>query len=121
METFKVVIGGCREFEDYAVFCESVDIFLSELKKRGTICILSGTCRGVDKMGERYAAERGYTVQRYPAEWGKYGRSAGPRRNREMVDDADFVIAFWDGESAGTRSLVEYTKRVGKPLRIKKI
>lgn len=121
METYKVVIGGCREFTDYAVFSASVDAFLSELVKRGKICILSGACRGVDEMGERYAAEHGFAVERYPAEWGKYGRSAGPRRNREMVEKADFVIAFWDGESAGTRSLVQYAEQLGKPLRIKKI
>ncbi len=118
---YKVVIGGCREFKDYGVLCEFADTCLTRLAAQGDICIVSGGCRGVDEMGERYAAERGYAVERHPADWKRYGRSAGPRRNREMVELADYVIAFWDGRSRGTRSLIESAKELKKPLRVKMI
>lgn len=119
--TYKIVIGGCRAFTNYRLFCEYVDLCLARLARHGTICIISGHCSGTDKMGERYAAERGYEVEIYPADWERFGRSAGPIRNREMVDAADCVIAFWDGVSPGTASLIDYAKSQNKPLRVKKI
>ena len=118
---FKVVIGGSREYENYTELRAFVDACLAKVAQEQEICIVSGGCRGTDLLGERYAAERGYAVERHPADWDRYGRSAGPRRNREMVDAADAVIAFWDGESRGTRSLVEYAQQQNKPLRIKKL
>ena len=67
-------------------------------------------------MGERYAAENGFTVEIFMAEWDKYGRAAGPIRNEKMVDIANLVIAFWDGKSRGTKSLIKYAERAGKEL-----
>lgn len=117
----KVVIGGCRDFTDYRILCDFVDACLVRVAARTDICILSGGCRGVDEMGERYAAEHGYAVERFPADWKRHGRAAGPIRNRQMVDAADCVIAFWDGRSRGTASLIAYTKEQKKPLRVKRI
>ncbi len=117
----KVVIGGCRDFEDYAVLCDFVDACLARIKNQCEICIVSGCCSGVDKLGERYAAEHGYAVERHPADWERHGRAAGPIRNREMVECADYVIAFWDGVSRGTQSLIAAAEELGKPLRVKKI
>lgn len=119
--TYKVVIGGCREFNDYRLLCDFADACLSRIAAQGDICIVSGGCRGADMLGERYAAERGYAVERHLVDWKQYGRSAGPRRNREMVEAADYVIAFWDGRSRGTASLIDYAKERKKPLRVKTI
>ena len=110
----KVVIGGCRNYTDYAFFKSHLDEILKSEKDE--IVIISGHCSGVDIMGERYAAENGFTVEIFPAEWGKYGRAAGPIRNEKMVDIADLVIAFWDGKSKGTKSLIKYTEKTGKAL-----
>jgi hypothetical protein len=119
--TYKIVIGGCRNFTNYRLFSEYVDLCLARLKRQGDICILSGNCAGADALGERYALEHGYAIELYPADWETYGKSAGPIRNREMVKNADAVIAFWDGTSAGTASLISFAKRLNKPLRVKKI
>ena len=110
----KVVIGGCRNFNDYAFFKSHLDEILKGGKEE--IVIISGHCSGVDIMGERYAAENGFTVEIFMAEWDKYGRAAGPIRNEKMVDIADLVIAFWDGKSRGTKSLIKYAERAGKEL-----
>ena len=118
--TYKIVIGGCRDFSDYRLLCDYVDLCLARLKQQGDICIISGGCHGTDALGERYAQERGYAVKVYPADWETYGRSAGPIRNREMVENADAVIAFWDGRSAGTASLISCAKELKKPLRVKR-
>ena len=115
--TVKVVIAGCRNFSDYPFLRSACDACLSRLVEEGhEICILSGCCRGADQLGERYAEERGYAVELHPANWHFYGSSAGPRRNREMAEAADYVIVFWDGESAGSRSMIEHAKRLGKPI-----
>jgi hypothetical protein len=69
--------------------------------------VVSGTCEGVDKMGEFYAEQNGLEVQRLPALWDVWGKSAGPRRNSLMVEYADALIAVWDGESRGTEDVIE--------------
>ena len=72
-------------------------------------------------LGERYAKENGFKIERYPALWEKYGKSAGPKRNEKMAEVCDCAICFWDGESKGTQSMIEYIKKIGKPIKIKYI
>ena len=117
----RVVIGGCRYYHNYEDFSCFVDFCLSRIKKEHKIIILSGHCTGVDMMAERYAKENKFDLEIYPAEWDKYGKSAGPRRNREMVLKADFIIAFWDGKSRGTHSLIDYASNFKKPFKIYRI
>lgn len=119
--TYRIVIGGCRDFEDYSVFEPFVDKCLERLSKEGKITILSGHCSGVDTMAEQYAKKKKYGLEIYPAEWKKYGKRAGPLRNELMVKKSDFVIAFWDKKSRGTKSLIEFAKENEKPTRIKYI
>ena len=85
------------------------------------LIFVSGGCRGVDNLGERYAVENGFEVEIYPAQWGKHGRAAGPIRNKKMVEIADFAICFWDGKSRGTKSFIVFAKEKGIPIRIKYI
>ena len=92
-----------------------------ENKKISDIIIISGCASGADTLGERYAVENGFKIEKYPADWQKYGKSAGPRRNLQMAEACDFVICFWDGKSRGTRSMIEYAKQCGKPVKIKMI
>ncbi len=105
----RVVIGGCRYYTDYNVFCRCIDRYLDGIK--GQIIILSGHCSGVDTMAERYAEENGYAIEVYPAQWDRYGRAAGPKRNMEMVGCADKVVVFWDGVSKGTKNLIDCARK----------
>ena len=118
MDRIRVVIGGTRYFSDYELLCSFVDKCLMNQKGKD-ITIISGGCRGTDKLGERYAKERGYKLEVFTAEWDKLGKKAGVIRNEEMVISADYVIAFWDGESRGTYNLLTLAKRYGKPFRLK--
>ena len=104
----KVVIGGCRDYTDYVFFKSCLDEILKTEKDE--IIIISGHCSGVDLMGERYAEENGIKIEIFLPEWKKYGRAAGPLRNKKMVERADLVIAFWDGKSKGTKSLIKYAE-----------
>lgn len=118
--TAKIVVAGCRDFTDYDMAEQYIDFCIQNLKDK-EIIIISGCCRGADALGERYANEHGYKIDYFPADWNTYRNSAGPRRNEQMVTAADYVIAFWDGKSKGTRSLINYAKAKNKPLRVKRI
>ena len=69
--------------------------------------VVSGAARGVDQLGEQYGKQAGIPVKRFPAEWDKYGKSAGYRRNEDMADYADALIAVWDGTSKGTKHMID--------------
>ena len=116
-----IVICGCRDFFDKMVFTEFVDKCLAETPGEWEICILSGHCAGVDAMAEEYAAERGFDVKLYPAEWARYGKAAGPKRNLQMARDANTVIAFWDGRSKGTKNMIDTATKLNKTLFVKMI
>ena len=77
----KVVIGGCRDYADYVFFKSRIDEILKDEKDE--IIIISGHCSGIDLMGERYAEENGFKVEIFLPEWEKYGRAAGPIRNKK--------------------------------------
>ena len=76
---------------------------------------------GADKLGERYALEKGFVIERYPAEWEKYGKAVDPLRNKKMAEISDCVICFWDGKSKGTKIMIDYARQFNKPLKIKEI
>lgn len=78
--------------------------------------VVSGTARGVDTLGERYAKDYGIPVKKFPADWAKHKTAAGPIRNREMANYADALIALWDGESRGTSHMISEMQGKGKPV-----
>jgi hypothetical protein len=111
----KVIIAGGRNFNDYSSlkeFCDKILINQTDIE------IVSGGARGADTLGERYAKERKYDVKIFLANWDKYGRSAGAIRNNLMSDYADGLIAFWDGESKGTKHMIESATKKNLKVRI---
>ena len=70
--------------------------------------VLSGDGGNVDRMGALWAERAGLPVDHYPANWAEHGRSAGPRRNKEMARNADALILLWDGKSPGSKSVLEF-------------
>ena len=108
---FRVIIAGGRDFNDYSLLQQHVDRWLSRVTDEVTI--ISGRAKGADTLGERYANERGYLTCVYPADWDSHGKAAGFIRNKEMAKNADALIAFWDGQSTGTRDMIELAKQYG--------
>lgn len=121
MPTKRVVIAGCRDYNNYNEAKEYIDYCLSEIRKENEIIIVSGCASGADAIGERYAKEKGFKVEKHPANWNKYGKSAGPIRNKQMAEVSDYVICFWDQKSRGTKSMITYAKECGKEVKIKTI
>jgi len=104
---FKVIVAGGRKFNNYNLLKSKLDAILAEKRKTHQIYKISGMAKGADTLGEQYANENGFTVLGFPAEWNLYGKSAGIRRNEEMAKVGDALIAFWDGESPGTKHMIE--------------
>jgi glycerophosphoryl diester phosphodiesterase len=101
----KLIIAGSRTFTDYKKLCEVCNHILQD---QIDIEIVSGAYyKGADKLGEQYAKERGYKITQFPADWKRYGRAAGPKRNEQMANYADVLIAFWDGKSKGTKHMIQ--------------
>lgn len=131
MKKFRVIIAGGRDFNDYELLHKEVYNILFKLNMRygnnlvayiNQFEIVSGHARGADIMGEKFADEYGIKLKIFPAEWDKYGKSAGYRRNAEMAKYAvegkekgviGVLIAFWDGKSKGTKSMIDLAKRYG--------
>ena len=114
-QEFRLVVAGSRDFDDYALLSAELDKLLVG---KTNITIVSGTARGADRLGERYAAEHNLRIERFPAEWEKYHKGAGPIRNMKMVQSADAVIVFWDNESSGTKNIIECARKQDVPYRI---
>jgi hypothetical protein len=81
--------------------------------------LICGNCSGVDLSAATWAYMRGIPVEKHPANWKKHGKSAGPRRNKKMAKDADCLIAVWDGESRGTKNMIETMEKLNKPVFVK--
>ena len=107
----KLIIAGSRGITNLEVVREAVN---AAGYTRGMVTeIVSGTARGVDRLGEELAAETGIPVKKMPADWDKFGRSAGYKRNWQMVMYADALVAVWDGESKGTGHMIKLAQEKG--------
>ena len=105
-----IIVAGSRGFADYELLRERLCYITQKLKR---VVIVSGTARGADQLGERWAEENGHEVIRMPADWNRYGKAAGYKRNEEMAKTAKGLVAFWDGNSRGTSNMIDIAKREG--------
>ena len=111
MATYAIV--GHRDFTDYRLFRSFVDQYEMDIS-----CIVSGGARGADTLAERYAKECNIPFILHPALWDVYGKSAGPRRNKLIVADADKMIAFLAPGSRGTANSISLARQKGIPVYI---
>ena len=121
--TKRIIIAGGREFNNYELLKEKCDYYLSKAVKDGyKIAIVSGKAKGADSLGEKYAKEKGYAIDEFPANWDKYKKKAGYLRNEEMAKHAKetngALIAFWDKKSKGTKHMIDLAKKYGLHIRI---
>ncbi len=118
METRLIVCGG-TDFEDHEALKAGLDGLLSRFER---VTLVSGGARGADALAERYAAERGLEIRVFPAEWKRFGRGAGPVRNRAMLafarEASPAVAAFWDGKSRGTANMLSLARKAGVPCHV---
>lgn len=110
----KVIIAGSRDFcseEHYRLLETEMDNYVLTFGLPDEI--VSGAARGADRLGERYASENGIEITRFVPDWDRLGKRAGFLRNEDMAKYADTLVAFWDGESRGTKHMIEYAMKRG--------
>lgn len=110
----RVIIAGSRDITSYDFVCEAIKESGFHITE-----VVSGTARGVDQLGERWAKDNGVPVIYFPADWNKFGKSAGYLRNLDMGNYGDALIACWDGKSKGTGHMVDIMSNLGKEIYIK--
>lgn len=115
---YKLAVIGSRDFEDYELLKEEI----RKLPKPSLI--ISGKARGADSLAEKYASENGIPTQIFPALWypegegGRFDKGAGMKRNVDIVENSDAVLAFWDGSSTGTVNSINLALSKKKFLKV---
>ena len=112
----KVIIAGGRDFDDYLSLDDFVCRCLGEIPggfQDMDIQIISGGAKGADSLGERFAKDENIPLIKFPANWNKHGKAAGPIRNKQMAETGDILIAFWDGNSRGTKNMIDLALEYG--------
>ncbi len=106
----RCIIAGSRDIHDYALLERAIaqsGFAISE--------VVSGACRGVDLMGERWAREYSIPVKRFPY-LGQYGKMGGPIRNKQMAEYGEALIALPSGTDSGTHNMIAHMRAHGKPV-----
>jgi hypothetical protein len=129
-EGVRLIIAGSRDLpadraqalvaEGVRQVCRAFNIAVEDIGE-----VVSGNSGAVDLAGERFAQDFGLELQRFPADWSLWGKSAGPVRNRQMASYANdagprkgILLAVWDGVSKGTGNVIEEAKRFGLRVHI---
>lgn len=112
----RILVCGDRHWTDRGV----IERTLSALHFQSHVTeVIVGECYGVDTIARGVAFELGLTVRQFVADWSRWGRAAGPRRNRAMLEaQPDLIVAFHDNleASKGTRNMVAQARHEGVPV-----
>lgn len=108
----KLAIVGSRTFNDLQAFYKCLQVLKVDYE---IIQIISGGAKGADSIGEKYADENNIPKLIFKPDWQKYGKRAGFLRNEDIIKNCNFCLAFWDGESHGTKHDIELCKKYNIP------
>ena len=117
----KLAIVGNKSIDKYDIsyksFCDQLEfIFHNDELRPDTI--VSGGAKGIDAFAKQFAYDNGLKYIEFLPDWKHYGRTAGPIRNKLIVEECDKLIAFWDYNSSGTKSAVKLAEKSNKLLHI---
>lgn len=130
MKELRIIVAGGRDFKNYKLLSDTIMKYLGDIDGVGIvdnpnqIKFISGAAKGADSLGEQFAYTWGYDVIRFQADWDRFGKSAGYRRNAEMAkyaseeNNVGVLIAFWDGKSHGTKHMIDLAKRYGLKVHV---
>lgn len=106
---YKWIVAGSRTFQNYPLLCKELDKIREQIGE--IVC-------GADTLGRTYAYDNDIKIKSFPADWERYGKSAGFVRNDEMAAYADKAIIFWDGKSVGSKDMIDKMEKLGKEVRV---
>ena len=108
----KIGVVGSRDFDDYKKLEKELN------KIEGITVIVSGGAKGADTLAREFAEKNDIKLTEFKPDYEQYGRGAPIRRNKEIVEYSDQIIAFWDGESKGTKNTIDIAERENKRVTI---
>jgi len=108
----KVAVIGSR-----SLIVRDLAVYLPE----GVTEIVSGGARGIDSCAKSYAIACGIKITEFLPDYDNYGKAAPFKRNIQIIEYADEVVAIWDGKSRGTAFVIDECRRRGKPVTIRRI
>jgi len=114
----KIAIVGSRSFSDYNLLKKSMNSFIKDSSISITH-IVSGGAKGADSLAHQYANENNLQMIVFKPDWKKFGKRAGIVRNSDIIENADIILAFWDGLSSGTKNSIDKALKLNKKVIIK--
>lgn len=126
MKTYSTIIAGSRTIEQIEQIERAVTesgFIITEVVSGGQVSrdATTGDLYGADYLGEQWAKRHMIPIRRFAADWRKHGKAAGPIRNDEMARYADQLIAVWDGQSRGTRDMIDRAERYGLKVYVHRV
>ena len=126
METRRIIVAGSRNYKDYRRISAVLSEFIRKFSEDGVRPeFISGGCRGVDTLAERFCKLHNYPIKIFEADWATHGKKAGYLRNKQMAEyaaeDNGMLIAFWDGESKGTKMMVDLAMKNGLTVHVENV
>lgn len=118
MKELKLIVAGGCDFADVELMSRVIYAMADVEYADRAISIVSGMASGADALGYQFARQHNVKVYEYPADWKRLGIRAGFVRNEAMGRDADSLLAFWDGKSRGTNHMINFMKKLGKPVTV---
>lgn len=109
----KLAIIGSRSFNNYDYLVRVLEPYKSKID-----LVISGGAKGADSLGELWAKENNIETLIFLADWDKNGKAAGFIRNKDIIENCDCCIAFWDGSSKGTKHSLSLCDKLDKPYKI---
>jgi hypothetical protein len=110
----RCIVAGGRDFADPALLEEALSNFD---KLVGITTLVSGNARGADRLGEVWALDNEVDIKRFVPNW-DLGKHAGFLRNSQMAEYADYLVAFWDGKSKGTKHMIDTALEKGLLVKV---
>lgn len=119
--TARLIVAGGREITDRGFVFGELDRLTGNLLKENVVTEVCGEARGVDVIGREWAELKGLVVDSFPANWDAHGKAAGMMRNKLMANHGTHLVAFWDGESRGTKQMIDVARSFGLVVRVVKV
>lgn len=116
----RILVCGDRHFNDYEYVRNKIVENCPKEYEDGSLVVISGAARGVDTCAADFALVHNLQLLEYPADWDKYGKAAGPIRNKQMLDEGkpDLVVAFLAEGSRGTANMIKQAEEAGVTVKV---
>lgn len=116
-KNYRIAVIGSRGYRGRAIIPNILQSTFGYFRQFGKPVFISGGCKNSpDQWGQQWAVRNNIPCIIFPAEWQKHGKKAGLVRNKKIVDNADYLIAFWDGKSHGTKYTIDLALQRGLPV-----